>query len=138
MKHDPEQKTCSNEIKWCRHWAHPDVTHDWSKPFQNTERGKKYKPPIKRFGRINPKRKLNEAKNAMIDMVCNDLSLYTNHLSNDKHLDNVLPPSVQHFSERKRDKSSYEFITNGKVKVWRLKLFSNPRLIRQIVILAKI
>ena len=42
----------------------------------------------------------------MIDMVRNDLVLYTNHLSIDKILTNVLPRSVQHFSKRNEDKPS--------------------------------
>ena len=46
LKFDSEQKTHSNEKKWCRHSSHPDVTHDWSKPFHLTENGKRYKPPL--------------------------------------------------------------------------------------------
>ena len=72
-----------------------------------SENGKKYKPPLTKFGWINPRRKLNEERTAMIDVVRNDLNLYTNTLiNNDKILINVLPPSVQLVSKRNKDKPS--------------------------------
>ena len=49
----------------------------------------------------------------MINVVHNDLNLFTSKLSNDKILTNVLPPSVQHVSKRNKDKSSVLLRVSG-------------------------
>ena len=50
----------------CASWRLPDVTRDWSAPFERTANGKRYRE-LKLFGWINPRKDLNEQNTALID-----------------------------------------------------------------------